>query len=432
MRSFNTAGPVKPARHYCIPPLERLDLDHFLNLIDEEKYFALYAPRQSGKTSTLLASRDHLNAEGVFRCVYASFECGQSAREDVQQAMEAVLGELASGARAALGDLFLYEAWPEILANRGPHTALKEALTLWAEADEKPLVLLIDEIDALVGNSLISVLRQIRSGYVLRPKSFPQCVVLCGLRDIRDYRMESGGSPFNIKAESLRLGDFSSNEVTMLLGQHTTETGQALSSDALETVWSQSQGQPWLVNALAYEACFNNKSGRDRTRRVSADEIAEAQERTILRRETHLDQLTDKLSEERVRRVIEPLLSGGDHRDFSARDLEYVRDLGLLARNGPPHVANPMYAEAIPRELTYGLQSKLVQETAWYTDASGGLNLSKLLAAFQAFFRAFGALDRGAAIPGSRATVTAAGFHTAGGEQRRARRAGVRHGTGPH
>ena len=93
MRFFNTAGPIKPARHYCIPPLERLDLNEVLALIRDEKYFVLYAPRQTGKTSGLLALRDLLNAEGAYRCVYANVEGGQAMREEVEPAMRVILGE---------------------------------------------------------------------------------------------------------------------------------------------------------------------------------------------------------------------------------------------------------------------------------------------------------------------------------------------------
>ena len=387
MRSFNTTGPMKPARHYCIPPLDRLDLDYVLGLIQEEQYLALHAPRQSGKTTTLLALRDLLNAEGRYRCVYANLERGQTAREDVERAMRAIFTELATRARLTLGDGFLDEIWPGVLAKAGPDSALGEALTRWSEADPKPLILLIDEIDALVGDSLVAVLRQLRAGYDLRPDGFPQSVVLCGLRDVRDYRMDSGSSPFNIKAESLRLGDFSEGEVSALLGQHTAETGQEFDPAALRTVWVQTQGQPWLVNALASEACFRDKAGRDRTRPIVANDIVESQERLILRRQTHLDQLADKLGEGRVRRVIEPLLSGGDPPDVSANDIEYVRDLGLVAVDPPLRVANPIYAEVIPRELTSATQDLLDQQATWYVDRAGGLDVAKLLAAFQAFFR---------------------------------------------
>ena len=394
MRFFTTAGPIKPARHYCIPPLERLDLAAVLALIRDEKYFVLHAPRQTGKTSILLALRDLLNAEGIYRCVYVNVEGGQAAREDVERVTRTVLAGLASRERLTFGDEFLGEIWPAILAEFGPDFALQEALTRWAEASPKPLVLLIDEIDALVGDALLSVLRQLRAGYDLRPAGFPQSVVLCGVRDVRDYRIHSrsanatiaGGSAFNIKARSLRLGDFSPDEVQALLGQHTAETGQAFTADARETIWTQTQGQPWLVNALADQTCFRDGNA-DRREPITAAAIIAAKEHLILRRETHLDQLADKLQEERVRRIVEPLLSGAEERHFTDRDLEYVRDLGLVAQDRPLRIANPIYAEVIPRELTWVVQEEFEQDTAWYIHADGRLDVVKLLTAFQTFFR---------------------------------------------
>ena len=185
----------------------------------------------------------------------------------------------------------------------------------------------------------------------------------------------------------MRLGDFSRDEVLSLLAQHTQETGQEFRPEASERVWRQSRGQPWLVNALCAEACFENRNGRDRARPIEESDIDEAQEQLILRRETHLDQLADKLREGRVRRVVEPLLSGGAEREFSARDIEYVRDLGLIAIAPPLRIANPIYAEVVPRELTAAAQEGLVEDTAWYIDAGGGLDVVRLLAAFQVFFR---------------------------------------------
>ena len=394
MRFFNTAGPIKPERHYCIPPLERLDLDDVRALIRDEKYFVLHAPRQTGKTSALLALRDLLNAEGVYSCVYVNVESGQAAREDVERVTRTVLAGLASRARLTLGDEFLGQIWPGILAEVGPDFALQEALTRWAAASPKPLVLLIDEIDALIGDALLSVLRQLRAGYDLRPEGFPQSVVLCGVRDVRDYRIHSssanaliaGGSAFNIKAQSLRLGDFSPDEVQALLAQHTDETGQVFTPDALATIWTQTQGQPWLVNALADQTCFRDGAA-DRRDPITVAAIVAAQEQLILRRETHLDQLADKLQEERVRRIVEPLLSGAEKSEFSTPDLEYVRDLGLIAQSDPLRIANPIYAEIVPRELTYATQSGLIEDMAWYVHADGRLDVVKLLTAFQTFFR---------------------------------------------
>ena len=396
MRFFNTAGPIKAEMHYHISPLARLDCDDFLQLIRQEKYFVLHAPRQTGKTSALLALRDELNASGEFRCVCVNVEVGQTAREDVAAAMRAILSALARAARHALDDLFVTDIWRGILDDAGPNDALGETLACWAAADPKPLVLMIDEVDALIGDTLLAVLRQLRAGHPERPRRFPQSVILCGVRDVRDYRIRStaenaiiaGGSAFNIRAESLRLGDFSRAEVESLLAQHTEETGQAFTEEARRDIWELTQGQPWLVNALAYEACWGNKAGRDRSRSITADAIQDAREQLILRRETHLDQLTDKLQEERVRRVVEPLLKGADDAgSFAAADLQYVRDLGLVRTDDPIAIANPIYREVIPRDLTYTTQAGFHHDPAWYVDADGTLQVGKLLAAFQEFFR---------------------------------------------
>ena len=397
MRFFNTAGPVQPDVHYCVPPLARLDLQDLLLLMRQRKYFVLHAPRQTGKTSALLSLRDELNAAGEFRCAYVNVEVGQSAREDVGAAVRAILSALASAARYTLDDRFLDDAWPAVLDGAGPHDAVRETLARWSESNAKPLVLLIDEIDALIGDTLLAVLRQLRAGYPARPRLFPQSVVLCGVRDVRDYRIRStsenavvaGGSAFNVRAQSLRLGDFSQPEVESLLAQHASETGQDFSPLAKLQLWELTRGQPWLVNALAYEACFENEAGRDRRRSISVAAIQHAREQLIRRRETHLDQLADKLREERVRRVVEPLLSGAVAAEaIPADDLEYVRDLGLVTRDGPVAVANPIYREVIPRDLTYTTQEMAIHDDpAWYVGRNGALLADKLLAAFQTFFR---------------------------------------------
>ena len=393
MRFFNTEGPMRPDKHYTIEPLGRVDVNDVLALVRDERYFVLHAPRQTGKTSALIALRDLLNSGdvGEYRCVHVNVEAAQVVRDDVARGIRAVLSGLATRARL-LGDSRLDDIWPEVLAKVGAEDALKETLTQWCMANPTPLVLLVDEIDSLVGDTLLSVLRQLRAGYDQRPESFPASIVLCGVRDIRDYRIRSssgeviaGGSPFNIAAKSLRLGDFTEDETQALMKQHTDETGQCFSPEAQEAVWTQSNGQPWLVNALCAEACFDNKAGRDRSRTIETDDIHAAREVLILSRRTHLDQLAHKLEEGRVRRVIEPILSGSEA-VHDLRDLEYLRDLGLLAPDSPPRVANPIYAEVVPRELGYVLQDSLDVQQAWYVRDDGRLDMAKLLTAFATFY----------------------------------------------
>ena len=220
MRFFNTEGPVRLEDHYAIQPLERTGVDGLLSLIRTKRYFVLHAPRQTGKTSALIALRDLLNSgkAGNFRSVDVNVEGAQVARDDTARGIRAILSGLATSARL-LDDDYPDGVWADILAKAGPEDALKELLTRWCLANPVPLVLLVDEIDSLVGDTLLSVLRQLRAGYPQRPRGFPQSVVLCGVRDIRDYRIRSssgeviaGGSPFNVAAKSLRLGDFTEAE----------------------------------------------------------------------------------------------------------------------------------------------------------------------------------------------------------------------------
>jgi hypothetical protein len=209
----------------------------------------LHAPRQTGKTSCLLALMDRLNREGEYRALYVNFEAAIGAR-NIDDAMRAILGELGSKARDEAGDPLLNESADDILQHSGPFVALSGALRSLSYNSPKPIVLLIDGIDALVADAYISVLRQLRAGYIDRPSHFPSTVILCGRRDVRDYKIRSdqgkevitGGSPFNINGASIRLGDFTFDEVKALYQQHTDETGQVFGADALAKAWALTAG----------------------------------------------------------------------------------------------------------------------------------------------------------------------------------------------
>ncbi len=396
MRFFNTEGPVVAEWHYCIPPLSRVNLDEILDMISNMQYFVLHAPSQTGKTSTLLALRDRLNSESAVRCVYVNIEASHVAREDTARAMRTVLGALASRARSQLQDDFVDRRMSEYLEEFGPDEVLGQTLVRWSQASHLPLVLLVDKIDTLIGHTLISVLRQLRANYDSRPHNFPLSVVLCGAQDVCDWQIYSGrerttvrgDSAFNVKAKSLRLGDFSQAEVRALLAEHTAECGQSFQDGVAEHIWTLTRGQPWLVNALAYEACFKGAASADQNSAICVEAINQAKEALILGRVTHLHQLARQFRDDRVRRVIEPLLVGtAPAGDPSEDDLDYVSDLGLIRRDGTVEIANPIYREVILRQLTYSRERYIPHRTEWCVDAAGRLDVAKLLAAFQVYFR---------------------------------------------
>ena len=387
MRRFKVTGPVEPSKHYAIPPLGRVPLARIEELVEIEEYFVFHAPRQTGKTSVLGALQEHLNARG-WRCVYASCEDARAAGGDLDTAVRAVLLAIASDAATVLGDESLGEVWPPLLSEVGGVGGFRESLRRWSEkAGDERLVLLLDEADGLEERILVALLSQLRSGFRGRPRRFPRSIVFCGLRDVQDYPLESG-SAFNIVEESLRLGDFSRTEVEELLGQHTEETGQGFAAAAIDGIWDATAGQPWLVNALAKETCFEDEAGLDRTREIGPEAVEAARERLILRRPTHYRQIGDKLKEERVRRVIEPILAGrGEYLPQQGDDSSYVRDLGLVKATGPLEIANPIYREVIPRLLSVADEDRFGGGGPSFRRGDGGLDVAQLLTAFQQFYR---------------------------------------------
>lgn len=402
---FNTTGPCVSGEHYMLPPERRLG--RVMRLVEEGRYFTLHAGRQTGKTTSARWLVDRYN-EGEDR--QAAWVDLQTAREQPEpaRAFRTVLGELDRALARDLPDLARPGNFMPLLAD--PGTAVLRYLQAVSAQAPRPLVLLLDEADGLTGEAMVSFLTQLRSGYTDRSRSpFPRSLALIGVRRVRDYTLDldrsnssprdrqvvsrlGTTSPFNITAEAPTLEHFSQPEVEELLLQHTAATGQRFEPNALARTFDLSQGHPWLVNALAYQVV--SRDVEDRGEAVTAQHVEAARETIILERRTHIDSLVARLREPRVRRILEPMLTGGSFApDGIEDDLQYVQGLGLIRlQGGAWRVANPIYREVIPRALTFATQTSLAQEAAWYVQPDGGLDVAALLTAFQEFWREDGHL----------------------------------------
>ena len=386
MRRFNTAGPCRPEIHYTLPASARMPTVR--GLVDQQAYFVVHAPRQTGKTTSLLSLAKELTAEGRTCAVLLSLEVGAWASDDPGAAELAILDAWRGAAANRLPADLQPPPWPDA----PPGRRLAAALTAWAVACPRPLVIFLDEVDALQDEALISALRQLRDGFPGRPTAFPWAMALIGLRDVRDYLIAAGSrlgtsSPFNIKSESLTLADFTPEDVANLLGQHTEETGQAFEPDAVTQVFALSRGQPWLVNALARQ-CVEVLRPDGET--VTTADVDDAAELLIGRRDTHLDSLLARLREPRVAPMVAAALLGDDTGaiDTSTDDFRYVRDLGLL-RVGPEGIgaANPIYREILVRTLSQRHQDAIPEPWFPWRRPDGGLDMAALLRAFVDWWR---------------------------------------------
>jgi hypothetical protein len=389
VRYFNTAGVCLPAKHYMLPPEPRIP--DARRLIDDWQYFIVHAPRQTGKTTTLETLARNLTAEGRHVALRVSCEQAGEVGDDLTAASTEILDAIRRAAGQNLPVRFRPpDPWPDAPQGAQIFGALQD----WAVACPLPLVLLFDEIDSLHGFVLRSVLRQIRNGHTYRAHAFPASVVLCGMRDIRDYKAAAGGdpsrlgtaSPFNIAVESVRIGDFTFDETAELYAQHTADTGQEFRPEALGRAFDYTKGQPWLVNAIANEIIV--KMGIEPPVPITAAHVDTAKERLVRVRYPHFDSLAARLNEPRVRRVIEPLIAGElpvvD--EIYNDDVAYVRDLGLIAADKPVRIANPVYREVIVRVLGAGLDEIIDVHPHRFALPDGRLDFPKILDAFAEFW----------------------------------------------
>lgn len=386
-RWFNTAGPCRADIHYMLPATRRLpDLER---LIAQQNYFVIHAPRQIGKTTAMLSLAKQLVDSGQYTAVMLSVEVGAPFSQDISGAEDAILGAWRDNIAIRLPPELQPPDWTAIESGQ----KIRSALQLWAQASPRPLVILIDEIDALQDLALISILRQLRDSYPNRPQAFPQSVGLIGLRDVRDYKVAAGGtdrlntsSPFNIKVRSITLRNFNAEEVAELYNQHTQDTGQIFSPEASTLAFEQTQGQPWLVNALAKEIV--EELVTDESIAITAEHILTAKEIIIQRQDTHLDSLAERLRENRVKAIIEPILAGLELGNVPNDDIQFLIDLGLCIMDpqGGLTIANPIYREVLPRVLTVTPMASLPQIAPSWLTSEGKLDTQALLKAFLDFW----------------------------------------------
>ncbi|MEI6063451.1 MAG: ATP-binding protein [Pseudanabaena sp. ELA748] len=386
---FNTAGPCQADIHYMLPASDRLP--ELVNLIDQRNYFVIHAPRQTGKTTAMMALAQELTASGKYNAVMVSAEVGSAFPDQPEIAEKAILGAWYKNARFWLPK----ELHPPSASEAESGQRINATLTAWAEVSPRPIVLFIDEIDSLQNQTLITVLRQLRDGFPLRPQGFPQSVALVGMRDVRDYKYASGGgerlntsSPFNIKVRSFTLSNFNLAEVKNLYNQHTEATGQIFTPEAIDLAFHLTQGQPWLVNAIAKE--ITEYIAKDPNIPITPELVNQAKEILIQRQDTHLDSLAERLREERVRAIIQPILAGQELPDVPQDDVRYVLDLGLCSNENGLVIANPIYQEVLPRVLAYVTTASMGYiQPIWLTE-QGEFVPERLLESFLEFWRQHG------------------------------------------
>jgi len=372
-----------------LPPEKRLMGAQLHRYIRDELYWVLHAPRQTGKTTFLKSWMREINSGDEAIACYVSVEDCQG------------VTEWQAGMRVLYKAICDYADWGGLpipsIENREPEGLLRITLKRWAElVAPKPLIVLFDEVDVMEGDTMISFLRQLRGGFASRGiGKFPVSIALVGMRDLKDYITASKdgtasnpGSPFNIKEDSVSISNFKKDDIAQLFAQRTVENGQQIDADALEYIYEQSKGQPWIVNSLFMRATMRILDQYS-TETVKLEHVEQARQDMIMARETHLDALAVRLEEPGTRDVIEPILTGEPEPDLAKSEaFRICMDLGLVAiDDGTPVIANPIYREVIARHLTYSQQLAIPKPEWQWENPDGSLDMDRMLKEFQSFWR---------------------------------------------
>ncbi len=392
-KDFNIAGPCHPNEHYMLDSLRNMGKE-LESLIERKYYFVIHAARQSGKTTLLKGLARQINAQQKYYALYCSLEAIQGLIEP-----EKGIPEIVHVIESCIRKQGLPDGFAKNANYNNISSVLNDSLSDYCRTLDKPLVVLFDEADCLSNGTLITFLRQLRSGYIDRPDvPFVHSLALVGMRNIRDYKAQirddsvtlGSASPFNIVKESLSISTFTKDEISELYSQHTTETGQIFESHAVDYIFKQTQGQPWLVNAVACE-CVEKICKEDYSIPITQEMAEIAINNIILTRGTHFDSLIERLREERVRKVIQPLILG-EEVDRTTDNYLYAKDLGLIKDfDGKVEPSNPIYAEVIIRAINQTAQEAIKNSKPDFNlpkyVINNKIDINYLLKDFQSFWR---------------------------------------------
>lgn len=389
MRTFTTDGPCDVDAHYVLPSAPRLA--EARSLIDRGAYFILHAPDRTGKTTALSALAADLTSQGSHAALLCSAKVAGSARGDVISAQNALLSAITIAAEQHL-PLVLR---PPPFSPSGELTRIWESLSHWAQVCPRPIVLFFDDLDSLAAVTLENLLQQFETGFWRRPKHFPWAVGLVSRLDLRRNRLSDNDDsadvhstgPFESFWNSRLLSPFTVEEIRALYAQHFGSLDQAFVPELPDLVHDLTAGHPFFVQALGRELATMAES----TKCLTNVDLVAAFRNLVAQQISPVDDLAVRLTEPRVRRVLESVFLGtAAVASVAESDIQFARDVGLLADDEPVRIADAFHKALIPRLLAKPALRMSMVDVAACLDERGKLVLQTALSAFAAFYTTHG------------------------------------------
>ena len=401
MRYFETRGPVNAEDNYVVARLQ--ETADFMRRVGLGRYIVLFAPRQTGKTTFFKTAVARLETEGAG--AYLPIQLNFEIYEDWHGSESEFYGVFYQRLCQELANVFRERQpppGPAALTAFLENTAITDRFSLLAFFEDlgrllgnQPVVLIIDEFDAIPPPAVKGFLRTLRHIYISGKPRCPHSVVIVGVKNITQLNYDRTISPFNIQDE-FHLPNFTLAQVQELLGEYTAEVGQAFAPAVIETLHRQTGGQPFLVNRLAQ--ILTEEMDIPKTETIHLGHFSRGHAQILHEQNVNIRHLTTNIRRNpRFQRQLMQIISYDEGVDFNFDDdiLSELATYGVIAKDekGICEIANPIYLYRILRTFQpfiNGLeQDYYPQDTGNgyhdYLTADGTIAMGRLLDNFRDF-----------------------------------------------
>ena len=355
MKTFKTTGACIPSKNYMVDLSSRLKA--IKAMVDAGDYFTINRARQYGKTTTLTALETYLDPE--YTVLSLDFQGISAGAFETEGEFVQALCRIIIDARDMLGtdvpDQYIAEmaALNEKEPDRVKLDDIFRVFTKWCKAADKPVVLIIDEVDSATNNQVfLDFLAQLRDRYLRREtRNVPtfQSVILAGVTDVKNLRRKirpedehKFNSPWNIAADFTVEMSFSVSDISGMLAEYEADhhTGMDVNTVA-QIIEDYTSGYPFLVSRICQLLDGDTKIEWNR------HGIAEIVRRILMETNTLFDSLMGKVhSNEGLREVLWRILFSGETLTFNAYTLA-IADAKMFGfvrnNNGTVEVSNRIF-----------------------------------------------------------------------------------------
>ena len=393
-RMFEDSGVVDPRMSYHVELENVVNTKHqdIKTMVDLGRYFSIFAPRQSGKTTFFECLSSELEKDQTYMAILLSFQDYKNlqSKRFYQLIQKDIYNQLINRLNAVnCPKLDAIRAYLDS-HNLTDHICFRELFEELNRIIEfKKIVIFIDEFDGIPIDELENFLTTLRELYQRHKKQTDKALYSVGLVGIRNITklIVGGVSPFNI-ADQVKLPPFTLKNVRDLYAQYTEETNQPFTEDAVKKVFDETAGQPWLVNRLGTILTVDIKS--ETTDPITADDVEKATDILLYEENSHFDNITEKAKQ--YKETFTDIVFNGVEYIPGDEEQSLLLTHGLIKAEGKNvRVGNPIYQKRFTMTFFRDVAGKVDVSFVRYYLPDRSLNMERILIDFEKYIAQIGA-----------------------------------------